>query len=561
MGSQHSKTLQSQNPNQDVSTNTNQGAIHKGERLLNRMSMKFKDLNQRPTSTTSLRKKFETEEDTKSSAVSSTDRTSGQRHEEVEKRPAPDTVTGQGQEASKTSEAISNTDLQPTLEESITTIRYPAISVASAVKESQSSHSTTTTNMPTNTTVPCQYRTGKTLGSGTYAIVKEAIHVKTGKYYACKVINKKLMEGREYMVRNEIAVLKRISSGNRNVVTLHDYFETAHNLYLCFDLCTGGELFDRICAKGNYYEADAADLVRTIMRAVKYIHAAGIVHRDLKPENLLFRTIAEDADIMIADFGLSRIMEEEKLSMLTEICGTPGYMAPEIFKKTGHGKPVDVWAMGVITYFLLAGYTPFDKDSQQAEMEAIIAGDYKFEPQEYWANVSDTARDFVRECLTIDPTSRPTAEEALKHKWLADSEPHYVPSSNGEPTDLLPHVKKAFNARQLWRKAAFGIRALNRMSALAGVGPDAQKLKELKGELSRFKEESEKEVMENTSIVHHHHISEGDQGRQTAKETLKSRDDLSVEGGNEPRTGQTPELDHLENKMARTRLEDEDNEK
>jgi len=86
----------------------------------------------------------------------------------------------------------------------------------------------------------------------------------------------------------------------------------------------------------------------------------------------------------------------------------------------GHGKPVDVWAMGVVTYFLLAGYTPFDRDSQQLEMEAIIAGDYKFEPAEYWANVSQTAKDFVTECLTIDPASRPTAAEALKHKVMGD---------------------------------------------------------------------------------------------------------------------------------------------
>lgn len=138
------------------------------------------------------------------------------------------------------------------------------------------------------------------------------------------------------------------------------------------------------------------------MKAVQYIHDSHIVHRDLKPENLLFRTPAEDADIMIADFGLSRVMEEERFHLLTEICGTPGYMAPEIFKKcmwchrpmsryrltsylfiycaAGHGKPVDIWAMGVITYFLLAGYTPFDRENQQQEMEAIIAGDYKFEP-------------------------------------------------------------------------------------------------------------------------------------------------------------------------------------
>ncbi|TEB26791.1 Pkinase-domain-containing protein [Coprinellus micaceus] len=355
--------------------------------------------------------------------------------------------------------------------------------------------------MPPGVTVPCQYRTGKTLGSGTYAIVKEAIHIQTGKYYACKVINKKLMEGREHMVRNEIAVLKRISSGHTNIVTLHDYFETAHNLYLCFDLCTGGELFDRICAKGNYYEADAADLVRTIFKAVKYIHEAGIVHRDLKPENLLFKTPAEDAAIMIADFGLSRVMEDEKITQLTEICGTPGYMAPEIFKRTGHGKPVDVWAMGVITYFLLAGYTPFDRDTQEAEMKAIIAGDYKFEPEEYWQNVSDTAKEFVRTCLTVDPHKRPTAAEALKHKWLASASPIFVTSSNGEPADLLPNVKRAFNAKAAWRKAGFSIRALNRMQTLAhgGISEEAAKLK---ADVEGYKAESERERMETASITY-----------------------------------------------------------
>lgn len=302
--------------------------------------------------------------------------------------------------------------------------------------------------------------------------MKEAVHIKTGQYYACKVINKKLMEGREHMVRNEIAVLKKVSQGHPNIVTLHDYFETAHNLYLIFDLCSGGELFDRICAKGNYYEADAADLVRTIMKAVEYIHRAGIVHRDLKPENLIFRTKAEDAEVMIADFGLSRIMDDSTFTLLTEVCGTPGYMAPEIFKKSestcyrhvleakrsrqpfspvGHSKPVDVWAMGVITYFLLCGYTPFDRENQQEEAAAICRGDYKFEPEEYWQNVSETAKSFVRACLTIDQHKRPTASEALKHPWLASAKPHFVvdpQSSTGQPADLLPQMQKAFNAKK-----------------------------------------------------------------------------------------------------------------
>lgn len=145
--------------------------------------------------------------------------------------------------------------------------------------------------------------------------------------------------------------------GHRNILTLVDYFETMNNrtrstarrkwtqlilrtVYLVTDLALGGELFDRICRKGNYYESDAGDLIRATLSAVAYLHDHGIVHRDLKPENLLFRTPEDNADLLIADFGLSRIMDEEQFHVLTTTCGTPGYMAPEIFRKTGHGKPV-----------------------------------------------------------------------------------------------------------------------------------------------------------------------------------------------------------------------------
>ncbi|KAF9788113.1 Pkinase-domain-containing protein [Thelephora terrestris] len=351
--------------------------------------------------------------------------------------------------------------------------------------------------MPPTQTVPCQYRTGKTLGSGTYAIVKEAVHIKTGTHYACKVINKKLMEGREHMVRNEIAVLKKVSKSHPNIVTLHDYFETAHNLYLCFDLCTGGELFDRICAKGNYYEKDAAHLVGCIFGAVAYLHKCGIVHRDLKPENLLFRDPSEEADIMICDFGLSRVIESDKIGLLTEICGTPGYMAPEIFLKSGHHKPVDVWAMGVITYFLLCGYTPFDRESQAKETEAIIAGDYKFEPVEYWENVSDTAKEFIKCCLTINPVKRPSAQDMLAHKWLSSE--HYVTDSTGAAADLLPQVKKNFDAKKTFRKAVFTMMAMKRMSSLAS--PVAESFSR---NLQQYKEESEKEAVDENEHVYHH---------------------------------------------------------
>lgn len=105
------------------------------------------------------------------------------------------------------------------------------------------------------------------------------MHIETGKYYACKVISKSLMRGREHMVRNEIAALKRVSQAHRGIVSLVDYFETMNNLYLVTDLCQGGELFDRICERGSYYEKDAAQIVRTVTETVSFLHSLGIVHR------------------------------------------------------------------------------------------------------------------------------------------------------------------------------------------------------------------------------------------------------------------------------------------
>jgi len=247
--------------------------------------------------------------------------------------------------------------------------------------------------------------------------------------------------------------------GHQNILTLVDYFETLNNLYLVTDLALGGELFDRICRKGSYYESDAADLIRATLSAVAYLHNHGIVHRDLKPENLLFRTPEDNADLLIADFGLSRIMDEEQFHVLTTTCGTPGYMAPEIFKKSGHGKPVDLWAIGVITYFLLCGYTPFDRDSNLEEMQAILVADYSFTPIEYWRGVSASARDFIKRCLTIDPKARLTADEALQHPFVAGE----VTDDVKPRSDLLPVVKKNFNARRTLHAAIDTVRAINKL--------------------------------------------------------------------------------------------------
>lgn len=293
------------------------------------------------------------------------------------------------------------------------------------------------------------------------------------------------------MVRNEIAALKRVSQGHRSIVTLVDYFETMNNLYLVTDLCVGGELFDRICERGSYYEKDAAHLVRTITDAVVYLHDQGIVHRDLKPENLLFRDKTEESDLLIADFGLSRVVDDEKITVLSTTCGTPGYMAPEIFKKTGHGKPVDMWAIGVITYFLLCGYTPFDRHTTMEEMQAIINADYRFEPSMYWQDVSDNAKDFINQLLTINPGTRLTAKQALQHPWLQSAAPNAKASEGqAEQKDLLPDIKSAFNAKRTFRKAVNGIRLINRLRTNEHV-PNKDEIEKLRQTIKEAEQESD----------------------------------------------------------------------
>ena len=179
----------------------------------------------------------------------------------------------------------------------------------------------------------CEYKVrifnqaGKLIGHGSYGQVKETIKISTGEKFAMKIIPKKLMKGKESLVLNEIKILKSVSGEHPNIVKLVDYFESPNNLYLIMELCTGGELFDRLMDKGNYFEADARSIIKMVLSAVKFIHSRNIVHRDLKPENLIFRNREADSDLMLADFGLSKFQSYEN-EKLKSHCGTPGYMAP-----------------------------------------------------------------------------------------------------------------------------------------------------------------------------------------------------------------------------------------
>eukprot|EP00833_Pecoramyces_ruminatium_P004534 jgi/Orpsp1_1/1178566/evm.model.c7180000065881.1 len=280
------------------------------------------------------------------------------------------------------------------------------------------------------------YNIGKTLGVGSFAIVKECVNKKTGESFAVKIIDKKHIEGQESMIKSEVNVIKQLR--HPNIICLKEFYESERDIYLVTDLARGGELFDHIIEKGSFTEKDAAHLVKQILEAVNYMHKKNIVHRDLKPENLLFKDKSEESPLMVTDFGLSKFTEAS--SLLNTSCGTPGYVAPEIISRKGHGIAVDLWSIGVITYVLLCGYQPFYGDDQAQLFKAILEADYVFE-KEYWGEISSDAKDFIRKLLVVNPAERMTCDQALQHKWL----------TTATNTSVLENVKK-FNAKKTFKK-------------------------------------------------------------------------------------------------------------
>uniref|UniRef100_A0A671Q2L7 calcium/calmodulin-dependent protein kinase n=1 Tax=Sinocyclocheilus anshuiensis TaxID=1608454 RepID=A0A671Q2L7_9TELE len=276
---------------------------------------------------------------------------------------------------------------------------------------------------------------------GAFSVVRRCVKLCTGQEYAAKIINTKKLSARDHQKLEREARICRLLK-HPNIVRLHDSISEEGFHYLLFDLVTGGELFEDIVAREYYSEADASHCIHQILESVSHIHHHDIVHRDLKPENLLLASKCKNAAVKLADFGLAIEVQGDQQAWFG-FAGTPGYLSPEVLRKEAYGKPVDIWACGVILYILLVGYPPFWDEDQHKLYQQIKAGAYDF-PSPEWDTVTPDAKNLINQMLTINPAKRIMAQEALKHPWVCQRSTVASMMHRQETVECL----KKFNARR-----------------------------------------------------------------------------------------------------------------
>ncbi|KAF6176120.1 hypothetical protein GIB67_000214 [Kingdonia uniflora] len=291
------------------------------------------------------------------------------------------------------------------------------------------------------------YTIGKELGRGQFGVTYLCTHKGTGEQFACKTIAKRKLVNKEDIedVRREVQIMHHLT-GQPNIVELKGAYEDKQSVHLVMELCAGGELFDRIIAKGHYTERAAASLLRTIVQIVHTCHSMGVVHRDLKPENFLLLNKDENSPLKATDFGLSVFFKQGQV--FRDIVGSAYYIAPEVLKRR-YGPEVDIWSIGVMLYILLSGVPPFWAESEHGIFNAILRGHVDFTGVP-WPSISSGAKDLVRKMLNSDPKQRLTAFQVLDHPWIKeDGEAPDTPLDNS----VLNRLKQ-FRAMNKFKKVA-----------------------------------------------------------------------------------------------------------
>ncbi|XP_041955187.1 caM kinase-like vesicle-associated, like isoform X2 [Alosa sapidissima] len=299
------------------------------------------------------------------------------------------------------------------------------------------------------TEITDKYEIGQVLKAKEFCELCLAKDRQTDKVYVCKKFFKK--DGRKVRkaAKNEIMILKMVN--HPNILQLIDAYETKREYYIIQELATGGDVFDWILDQGNYTERDASNVIRQVLEAVAYLHSLNIVHRNLKLENLMYYTENNHSKVVLRDFYLSKFEN----GSITEPCGTPEYLAPEVVARHRYGRPVDCWAVGVIMYILLSGNPPFFDETEEEKTDLhnriifcrIVAGDFEFDSP-YWDDISPAAKELVCRLMEVDQMLRITAQDALWHEWIAGN----GASEKNLKDGVCAQFEKNF-AKAKWRKA------------------------------------------------------------------------------------------------------------
>ena len=260
------------------------------------------------------------------------------------------------------------------------------------------------------------YEIRQVLGKGKFGLVKLGIHRGNGRKVAIKIINKKLVTAIDVQqVKTEIDILK--IAKHPNIIQLYDVLENENYIYIIMEYCAGGDLFSYIEKRGfRLPETRAAEIIHKLSTAVFFLHEYGVVHRDLKPENILMTDNSPNADIRLVDFGLGKIIGPGE--MCTDPFGTFSYVAPEVLKEKPYSFKVDLFAIGIIAYLLVAGFLPFDHETSEKEIARQTVYEPTPFPTSVWKNISKEARAFVDNLLQKNPEKRMGIQEVLQHKWL-----------------------------------------------------------------------------------------------------------------------------------------------
>jgi len=290
------------------------------------------------------------------------------------------------------------------------------------------------------------YAIRKVLGKGQFGTTRLATHIASGRDCACKTINKKKLTSKDDIedVRREISIMKNLDHGN--IVKLFEVYEDRDHVHLVMELCSGGELFDRIVERGFYSEKDAANAMRMMCLVIEHCHQRGVMHRDLKPENFLLASGDDQAAIKATDFGLSVYFKQGE--HFRDIVGSAYYVAPEVLRKR-YGPEADVWSLGVILYILLCGIPPFWGDTEQQIFDSVLKGKLDFQSKP-WPSVSEPAKALVKKMLTMDPTKRATIKDVLRDDWLKENG-----CASDTPLDesVVTKIKNFANMNRLKREA------------------------------------------------------------------------------------------------------------